>query len=174
MNARVEALFTLPPTAFAPPPDVFSTVLRLEFAPRFRELGVDAAGFDAFLKVCFAQKRKEDSGEQSTCGGLLAQTDPGCVARPEIPPQARASGSRSSLWQDFTGRSRRLRRARAAYRGLWLGAGPNVQAGMRWRRGRRRIGRTLSRRRRAALSRRSGLRRSWRLRGRGPAEQPVH
>jgi 16S rRNA (adenine1518-N6/adenine1519-N6)-dimethyltransferase len=58
INARAESLFTLPPAAFSPPPDVFSTVLRLEFAPRFVELGVDAAGFDAFLHRCFAQKRK--------------------------------------------------------------------------------------------------------------------
>ena len=58
MNARVETLFTLSPVAFSPPPDVYSTVLRLGFAPRFAELGVDAAGFDAFLKTCFAQKRK--------------------------------------------------------------------------------------------------------------------
>jgi 16S rRNA (adenine1518-N6/adenine1519-N6)-dimethyltransferase len=58
INARVEKLFTLPPAAFSPPPDVYSTVLRLEFAPRFDELGVDAAGFDAFLHRCFAQKRK--------------------------------------------------------------------------------------------------------------------
>jgi 16S rRNA (adenine1518-N6/adenine1519-N6)-dimethyltransferase len=58
MNARVETLFTLPPAAFLPPPDVFSTVLRLEFVPRFGELGVDATGFDAFLRRCFAQKRK--------------------------------------------------------------------------------------------------------------------
>jgi 16S rRNA (adenine1518-N6/adenine1519-N6)-dimethyltransferase len=58
MNARVENLFTLPPSAFSPPPAVYSTVLRLEFAPRFAELGVDAAGFDEFLKRCFAQKRK--------------------------------------------------------------------------------------------------------------------
>jgi 16S rRNA (adenine1518-N6/adenine1519-N6)-dimethyltransferase len=58
INARVETLFTLPPAAFSPPPDVYSTVLRLEFAPRFRELGVDAEGFDAFLRRCFAQKRK--------------------------------------------------------------------------------------------------------------------
>ncbi len=58
MNARVENLFTLPPSAFSPPPEVYSTVLRLEFAPRFAELGVDAAGFDGFLKQCFAQKRK--------------------------------------------------------------------------------------------------------------------
>ena len=58
MNAQVESLFELPPTAFSPPPEVFSTVLRLEFAPRFTELSVDPAGFDAFLKRCFAQKRK--------------------------------------------------------------------------------------------------------------------
>ncbi len=56
--ARVEKLFDLPPAAFSPPPEVTSSVLRLEFAPRFRELGVDAAGFDAFLRACFAQKRK--------------------------------------------------------------------------------------------------------------------
>jgi 16S rRNA (adenine1518-N6/adenine1519-N6)-dimethyltransferase len=58
MNAQVDHLFTLPPSAFSPPPDVYSTVLRLQFAPRFTELGVDAAGFDNFLRQCFAQKRK--------------------------------------------------------------------------------------------------------------------
>jgi 16S rRNA (adenine1518-N6/adenine1519-N6)-dimethyltransferase len=58
LHAHVEPLFTLPPTAFSPPPDVYSTVLRLDFAPRFRELRVDPAGFDSFLKAAFAQKRK--------------------------------------------------------------------------------------------------------------------
>jgi 16S rRNA (adenine1518-N6/adenine1519-N6)-dimethyltransferase len=58
MYAQVDNLFTLPPSSFNPPPDVHSTVLRLHFAPRFVELGVDAAGFDAFLKKAFAQKRK--------------------------------------------------------------------------------------------------------------------
>ena len=58
MNARVEHLFTLPPSAFSPPPEVYSTVLRLDFAPRFSELGVDPEGFDSFLKQIFAQKRK--------------------------------------------------------------------------------------------------------------------
>ena len=58
MYARVDLLFTLPPEAFQPPPEVHSSVVRLEFAPRFVELGVDAAGFDAFLKQAFAQKRK--------------------------------------------------------------------------------------------------------------------
>jgi 16S rRNA (adenine1518-N6/adenine1519-N6)-dimethyltransferase len=58
MNAQVSHLFTLPPSAFSPPPEVYSTVLRLQFAPRFFELGVDPAGFDTFLKYSFAQKRK--------------------------------------------------------------------------------------------------------------------
>jgi 16S rRNA (adenine1518-N6/adenine1519-N6)-dimethyltransferase len=58
MNAAVDNLFTLPPEAFNPPPDVYSTVLRLHFTPRFEELRVDPAGFDGFLKQVFAQKRK--------------------------------------------------------------------------------------------------------------------
>jgi 16S rRNA (adenine1518-N6/adenine1519-N6)-dimethyltransferase len=58
MYARVETLFTLPPEAFSPPPEVYSTVLRMEFAPRFAELAVEPAAFDAFLRQCFAQKRK--------------------------------------------------------------------------------------------------------------------
>ena len=58
VHAQIDHLFTLPPSAFLPPPAVHSTVLRLHFAPRFTELGVDAAGFDAFLKQSFAQKRK--------------------------------------------------------------------------------------------------------------------
>ena len=58
MNAQVDNLFTLPPSAFNPPPEVFSTVLRLHFRPRFEELQVDPTGFDSFLKQIFAQKRK--------------------------------------------------------------------------------------------------------------------
>lgn len=58
LHARVETLFTLPPGAFSPPPEVYSTVLRLDFAPRFGDLQVDASGFDSFLKASFAQKRK--------------------------------------------------------------------------------------------------------------------
>ncbi len=58
MNARVEKLMTLPPGAFSPPPQVYSTVVRLTMAPRFAELGVEAEGFLRFVRSCFAQKRK--------------------------------------------------------------------------------------------------------------------
>jgi len=33
-------------------------VLRMEFAPRFAELGVDFEGFNRLLRASFAQKRK--------------------------------------------------------------------------------------------------------------------
>ncbi|MGO9516871.1 MAG: 16S rRNA (adenine(1518)-N(6)/adenine(1519)-N(6))-dimethyltransferase RsmA [Candidatus Korobacteraceae bacterium] len=56
--ARAEKLFTLPPGAFSPPPQVHSTVLRLTMAPRLEELQVEEGTFIAFLKVAFAQKRK--------------------------------------------------------------------------------------------------------------------
>lgn len=56
--ARVEKLFTLPPGAFVPPPEVHSTVLRLAMAPRLADLQVEEDSFIAFLRLAFAHKRK--------------------------------------------------------------------------------------------------------------------
>jgi 16S rRNA (adenine1518-N6/adenine1519-N6)-dimethyltransferase len=56
--ARVDKLFTLPPSAFSPPPLVHSAVIRLTMAPRLEELQVEEEPFIAFLKRAFAQKRK--------------------------------------------------------------------------------------------------------------------
>ncbi len=56
--ARVDNLFTLPPTAFDPPPKVHSSVLRLTMAPRAEELQVEAGPFLEMLKLAFGQKRK--------------------------------------------------------------------------------------------------------------------
>jgi 16S rRNA (adenine1518-N6/adenine1519-N6)-dimethyltransferase len=58
LYTRVENLFTLPPGAFAPPPKVHSSVLRLTVAPRFDELQVRPAEFIDFLKLAFGMKRK--------------------------------------------------------------------------------------------------------------------
>ena len=63
LYARVDKLFTLPPSAFAPPPKVHSTVLRLTLSPRQVELGLSGDGensgaFIDFLKLSFGQKRK--------------------------------------------------------------------------------------------------------------------
>jgi 16S rRNA (adenine1518-N6/adenine1519-N6)-dimethyltransferase len=88
MNAQVDHLFTLPPEAFSPPPEVFSTVLRLHFAPRFSALQVDPTGFDAFLKLIFAQKRKTLQNNLRAAGYTAEQLAASWPA--EIPPQARA------------------------------------------------------------------------------------
>ncbi|MBZ5721597.1 MAG: 16S rRNA (adenine(1518)-N(6)/adenine(1519)-N(6))-dimethyltransferase RsmA [Acidobacteriia bacterium] len=58
LYARVERLFTLPPSSFSPPPKVQSTVVRLTMAPRVEHLKVPEAGFVNFLKLGFGQKRK--------------------------------------------------------------------------------------------------------------------
>ena len=58
MYGPVEQLFTLSPSAFAPPPDVHSTVFRWRFAQRFAELDVPEEGFLRFVRMAFAQKRK--------------------------------------------------------------------------------------------------------------------
>src|ERR1035437_1682227 len=56
--ARVDKLFTLPPGAFSPPPQVHSSALRLTMTPRLEELQVEEGPFIAFLKLAFGHKRK--------------------------------------------------------------------------------------------------------------------
>ena len=58
LHGPVERLFTLPPRAFSPPPEVHSTVFRWRFAPRFQELDADRDRFLSFLRQVFAFKRK--------------------------------------------------------------------------------------------------------------------
>lgn len=58
LHGSVELLFTLPPNAFAPPPEVYSSVFRFYVQPRFQELGVTPEAFLPFVRASFAQKRK--------------------------------------------------------------------------------------------------------------------
>jgi len=88
LHAHVTELFTLPPSAFNPPPDIYSTVLRLDFAPRFAELGVDAEGFNKFLRASFMQKRKTLSNNLRAAGYSAVQLQAAWPA--SIPPQARS------------------------------------------------------------------------------------
>jgi len=88
MHAHAEPLFTLPPSSFSPPPDVFSTVLRLDFVPRFAELHVDPEGFNKFLRSTFAQKRKTLSNNLRAAGYDSARLTAAWPA--SIPAQARS------------------------------------------------------------------------------------
>ena len=57
--ADVEALFDVAPSAFRPPPKVYSTLVRLLPQHRAAELGIaDAGRFLAFVAQCFRHKRK--------------------------------------------------------------------------------------------------------------------
>ncbi len=99
MYTRAELLFTLPPSAFAPPPAVHSAVIRLEFAPRWEEFRVAREPFVRFLKVCFAQKRKTLSNNLRAAGvagteivHVLAESGLSAAARAEeLSPPALAA-----------------------------------------------------------------------------------
>ncbi|HVC48127.1 MAG TPA: 16S rRNA (adenine(1518)-N(6)/adenine(1519)-N(6))-dimethyltransferase RsmA [Terracidiphilus sp.] len=85
----VELLFTLPPSAFSPPPKVHSAVLRWRFAPRFAQLAVPEKPFLAFLRLLFAQKRKTLANNLRAAGFAAADVA-AALARTAIPLQARA------------------------------------------------------------------------------------
>lgn len=88
MYGTVQKLFELGPESFDPPPKVRSAVFRMKMQPRFAELQVDEAGFIAFLKVMFAQKRKTVSNNLKLAyDKAVAQA---ALARAEIASTTRA------------------------------------------------------------------------------------
>ena len=89
MYGPVERLFTLPPGAFSPPPEVHSTVFRWRFAPRFAELGVEEESFLRFAKQAFAQKRKT-LANNLRAAGFEADVIQKAFAAAGIAAQARA------------------------------------------------------------------------------------
>ena len=89
MYGPVAPLFTLPPGAFSPPPDVHSTVFRWRFAPRFAELGVDEEPFLRFVRQAFARKRKTLANNLRAAQYDSAATQ-NAFAAAAIAPQARA------------------------------------------------------------------------------------
>jgi 16S rRNA (adenine1518-N6/adenine1519-N6)-dimethyltransferase len=88
LHAQVANLFTLPPSAFDPPPDVYSSVLRLDFAPRFAALGVEPEPFNKFLRASFAQKRKTLSNNLRNVGYTATQLNAAWPS--DLPPQVRS------------------------------------------------------------------------------------
>jgi 16S rRNA (adenine1518-N6/adenine1519-N6)-dimethyltransferase len=96
-----QRLFTLPPSAFSPPPEVHSTVFRWRFAPRFAELGVEEATFLRFVRQCFAQKRKT-LANNLRAAGVPPAAIAAALTEAAIAPQARAEAvqieSFAALW----------------------------------------------------------------------------
>ncbi len=102
MYGPVEQLFTLPPSAFSPPPQVHSTVIRWRFSPRFAELSVQEAGFLRFLRQAFAQKRKTLANNLRAAGVAPAAAR-AALAAAGIDTQARAEAvpieALAALWR---------------------------------------------------------------------------
>lgn len=95
-------LFTLPPSAFSPPPDVHSTVFRWRFAPRFTELGVEERTFIPFLRKVFAQKRKTLANNLRAAGISIDRIST-ALNQAAIDPRARAEAvsieALAALWK---------------------------------------------------------------------------
>jgi 16S rRNA (adenine1518-N6/adenine1519-N6)-dimethyltransferase len=106
LYGTVEQLFTLSPSAFAPPPKVHSTVFRWRFAPRFAELEVDEAGFLRFLRQIFAQKRKT-LANNLRAAGVTREAATAALAAAGIDSQARAEAvpveALAALWHKLEG-----------------------------------------------------------------------
>jgi len=107
MYGPVEPLFTLPPGAFSPPPEVYSTVFRWRFAPRFAELGVEEGGFLGFIRQAFAQKRKTLANNLRAAGYAPGDVQ-NALVRASVPAQARAEAlsmkELARLWIELGGR----------------------------------------------------------------------
>jgi 16S rRNA (adenine1518-N6/adenine1519-N6)-dimethyltransferase len=102
MHATVENLFTLPPSAFSPPPEVFSTVIRLTMHPRFEELNVPQEGFLRFLRQVFAQKRKTLTNNLRSSGHTPAAVDAAfrqCAVDPQVRAEALPLQSMACLFR---------------------------------------------------------------------------
>ena len=89
MYGPTERLFTLPPEAFEPPPEVHSTVFRWRFAPRFAELGVEEEPLIRLVKAAFAQKRKT-LANNLRAAGVSPDAVTAALAAAGIDAQARA------------------------------------------------------------------------------------
>jgi 16S rRNA (adenine1518-N6/adenine1519-N6)-dimethyltransferase len=102
MYGPVERLFTLPPSAFSPPPEVHSTVFRWRFAPRFAELCVEEASFLRFLRAAFAQKRKT-LVNNLRAAGISSALAAAALSAASVSPTARAESlsleSFAALWR---------------------------------------------------------------------------
>jgi 16S rRNA (adenine1518-N6/adenine1519-N6)-dimethyltransferase len=102
MYGPVEKLFTLPPGAFSPPPQVHSSVVRWRFAPRFNSLGVDEAGFLPFARQVFAQKRKTLANNLRAAGiapGIVLHALTGAGVDPQSRAEALPIDVLAEIWK---------------------------------------------------------------------------
>lgn len=105
LYGRIDNLFTLPPGAFAPPPKVHSSVVRITIKPKLEALKVPEKEFIAFLKLCFGQKRKtlwnnlKSSYDESVLRAALTKSGVKPTIRAEALPIERTAALFRALQQ---------------------------------------------------------------------------
>jgi 16S rRNA (adenine1518-N6/adenine1519-N6)-dimethyltransferase len=111
MYGPAERLFTLPPSAFSPPPEVHSTVFRWRFAPRFEELAVEEKSFLRFARMAFAQKRKT-LGNNLRAAGIAPAQAGAVLTKAGLDPLTRAEAlpieALAALWRALETEADRL------------------------------------------------------------------
>jgi len=107
LYADVEKVFTLPPSAFSPPPKVFSSLVRLTPSDRLQKLRVDEYELIQFLKLSFGQKRKTlwNNLKGQYAADDLRQAMSRAQLRPQIRAEALTLEASASLMREL----RRLR-----------------------------------------------------------------
>src|SRR5258706_7925319 len=99
--ATVEKLFTLSPDAFAPPPKVHSSVVRMTIEPRLKSLRVSEGEFIAVLKLCFRQQREtlwnnlKTEYDQAVLRAALAKSG----VKPTVPAEALSLTNNAALFR---------------------------------------------------------------------------
>jgi 16S rRNA (adenine1518-N6/adenine1519-N6)-dimethyltransferase len=90
-SGSVEHIFDIPPTCFAPPPEVHSTVLEITFFPEEKRLPErDETFLFKVIEVAFSQRRK-------TLLGLLTRSPEIGVTREQLGPVFESMGLKSTV-----------------------------------------------------------------------------
>jgi 16S rRNA (adenine1518-N6/adenine1519-N6)-dimethyltransferase len=88
LHARVTRLLTLPPGAFHPPPQVTSTVVRVQFLPASQRPDVPAA-FESMVRALFTARRKTVANGLKAPAAAAGTTPAAALARAGLDPRHR-------------------------------------------------------------------------------------
>lgn len=107
--ASAEMLFDVPPTAFDPPPSVYSSVVRLTLHPGPRVPAADLSAFFALVSKTFRNPRKQIHNALSRESGLTAEEADGALRAAGIAPARRAETLTIEDWLALLASTRKVR-----------------------------------------------------------------
>jgi len=106
--ADAELLFDVPPTAFDPPPSVYSSVVRLTLHPEPRVPATDIDAFFSLVSKTFRNPRKQIHNALSRESGLTAEQASDALAAAGVDPRRRAETLSIDEWLGLLDSTRRV------------------------------------------------------------------